>query len=42
MIPNIELLNILGIIVVTLILYLSLVLIPIWKSAIIDPNESLK
>lgn len=42
MIPNIELLSILGIIAITLILYLALVLIPIWKSAIIDPSESLK
>ncbi|MEW6551286.1 MAG: FtsX-like permease family protein [Campylobacterota bacterium] len=42
MIPNIEILNILGIIAVSLILYLALVLIPIWRSAIIDPSESLK
>lgn len=42
MVPNIEILQILGIIAVSVILYLALVLIPIWRSAIIDPSESLK
>jgi len=42
LVPNIETINIIGIAVISALIYLALVLIPIWRGAIIDPSESLK